>query len=214
MLKRWLHMQNPQYQRFSQLVNGRSAHCRSCLPTILQPSLRQVERSGANFGASGAAPAARSGAHASCFQQLPDIRALLQDVDTTTMRQQRHNLQVKASSTSCVSCWNARSLNRRRWYAAVAQVQQRAGRGGAHSPTAPATSTGCGIRGVKSWGWTAQGRFNGVHGYYIQVSRGQKATGADPLCGANQTAECRALHHPGERYPRRQRKGSHLKGRR
>lgn len=118
MLKRWLHMPT----RDIKVLTARQQAIGALqeLFTDLQPSLRQVgdqERILARLALRTARPRdlARM-RHA--FQQLPDIRALLQDVDTRTCSSCCHRW---ASSTSCVSCWNARSLNRRRcWYATAA----------------------------------------------------------------------------------------------
>ena len=155
MLKRWLHMPT----RDIKVLTARQQAIGALqeLFTDLQPSLRQVgdqERILARLALRTARPRdlARM-RHA--FQQLPDIRALLQDVDTPHVQQLlsqvgqfdelRELLERAVIESPPVLVRDG---------GVIAPGTTASWTSGAHSPTAPATtSTGWRSASVKSWGW-------------------------------------------------------------
>jgi DNA mismatch repair protein MutS len=174
MLKRWLHM--PVRDTAVLVERQQTIGALQERYTELQPVLRQVgdlERILARLALRTARPRdlARM-RHA--FQQLPILREMLADVSAPVQR-----LREKwASSANCANCWNARLSTRRRCWCATAALSPRATTkswmSGARWPMAPPIiSISWKFASASAGLDTLKVGYNAVHGYYIQISRGQ-----------------------------------------
>jgi DNA mismatch repair protein MutS len=175
MLKRWLHMparDTAVLVERQQTIGALQEHY-----TELQPVLRQVgdlERILARLALRTARPRdlARM-RHA--FQQLPALRAMLGDVDCAPVQRLREKM---GNLASCANCWNGRlSMRRRYWFATAAlsppAITRNSMSGAAWPMARPITSTDWKFASARLGLDTLKVGYNAVHGYYIQISRGQ-----------------------------------------
>nr|AAA27167.1 mismatch repair protein (MutS) [Salmonella enterica subsp. enterica serovar Typhimurium]AAA80578.1 DNA mismatch repair protein [Salmonella enterica subsp. enterica serovar Typhimurium str. SL1344] len=174
MLKRWLHMP----VRNTDILRERQQTIGALQDTVseLQPVLRQVGDLERTPCASGAAqPSARSRPNASRLPAAAELHAQLETVDSAPVQR---CVKKWAISPSCATSWNAPLLTRRRYWS-----RRRVIAPGYHEELDEWRALADGatdyldrleIRERERTGLdTLKVGYNAVHGYYIQISRGQ-----------------------------------------